>query len=429
MTGSAVVIVSGRSAERYCLLTTDYCLLLSFHDVDGLARLQVAGVEDDGLADVDAGEDFRPGVGAAARGDGLLPGLAVLDRDDLLDAGEGDDGVGRHGDGHVAAVGDDLGAREAARSEAARVRDLRLDDEHAVLLVDGRAQAHDAAGVEAAVALDRDAHGLAGAHRGRVALGHLAAEAQGVHAHDGHDRRGRAEVLAQRGVPLLHEPVEGRDDHGVRERLPRERKLGAPLREQRLAVANLLDGVLVPGLRDLEGGVGRLVLGERDDARLDERGDALPVLPRLFQDGARLPDGARHLGVEAVVVTLRLQAQPRARLLERGLGLLHAQAVVLLLDLRHHLPAPHDAAEVDGDGADAPRHLDAQRRLVLRGERARDVDARADGQLLDARDLDLPRLAAAPRAGALLLTRSRVLALAREGGREREREGRDEDAP
>jgi hypothetical protein len=100
--------------------------------------------------------------------------------------------------------------------------------------------------------------------------------------------------------------------------------------------------------------------------------------------------------------------------LERGLGLLHAQLVVLLLDLRHDLPAAHDAAEVNRDGAQAARHLDAQRRLVLRGERARDVDARAHRHLLDVRELDRPRLTAAgPRAGALLLTRSRVLALAR----------------
>jgi hypothetical protein len=120
-------------------------------------------------------------------------------------------------------------------------------------------------------------------------------------------------------VPLLHEPVEGRDDDGVRERLPRERKLRAPLREQSLSVAYLFDGVLILSLRDLEGRVGRLVLGACDHARLDERGDARAVLARLFEYGARLPNGARHLRVEAVVVALRLQAQTRARLLERGL--------------------------------------------------------------------------------------------------------------
>src|ERR1044072_9457437 len=424
-------MAAGRGRVRVFLtLTTVAYAMFLLHDVDGLARLQVAGVEDDRLADVDAGEDFRPGLGAATRGDGLLFSLAVLDGDDLLDAGEGDDGVGRNGDGQVAAVGDNLGAREATGAQRAGVCNLGLDDKDAVLLVDGRAQAHNAAGVEAAVALDRDAYGLPRAHRGRLALGHFAANAQWVQPHDGSARRGRAEVLTNRSVLLLYKPVEGRDDDGVRKRLPRKRKLRAPLREQSLSVAYLFDGILILALRDLEGRVGRLELGTRNDARLAERGDACAILSRLSEQGARLPDGARHLWVEAVVVALRLKAKSRARLLERGLGLLHAEAAVLLLDLRDHLPAPNDAPQIDGDGADATRHLDAQGRLVLRRERARDVDARADGHLFNACDLDRPRFAAAaPLAGALLLTRSRVLALARKGDREKECERRNEDAP
>src|ERR1700759_1401493 len=77
---------------------------LLFNDIHGLPRLQIAGVNDDRLADADAGEDFCPCVCSAARCDGLLFGLAVLDGDDLLDSGEGDDGARRDGDGCAAAV-------------------------------------------------------------------------------------------------------------------------------------------------------------------------------------------------------------------------------------------------------------------------------------------------------------------------------------
>src|SRR5205085_9161916 len=153
----------------------------------GLTRLKVAGVEYDRLADTHAGEDFSPGVCAAARRDGLLFGLAVLDGDDLLDAREGDDGARRNRDRHVAAVRDYLGVREAAGPQRAGVRYLGLDDEHAVLLVDGRAEANDVSGVESAVALYGDAHGLSGADARGVAFGNLAAEAKWVHAHNRHD--------------------------------------------------------------------------------------------------------------------------------------------------------------------------------------------------------------------------------------------------
>src|SRR5947209_1220883 len=196
-----------------------FVVLLLFDDVDRLPRLKVAGVNDDRLADAHAGEDFRPGVGASARGDGLLSGLAVLDRDDLLDACEGDDGARGHGDRRVAAVGDDLGVGEAAGSKRAGVTDLGLDDEHAVLLVDGRTQAHDAARVEPCVALDGDAHGLARVDARRLALWNLAAEAKGVDANDRQNGRARSEVFADARALLLHDAVEGRDDGRVGERL------------------------------------------------------------------------------------------------------------------------------------------------------------------------------------------------------------------
>ena len=249
--------------------------------------------------------------------------------------------------------------REAAGPQRAGVRNLCLDDEHAVLLVDGRTQTDDVSGVESAVALYGDAHGLARADARGVAFGNLAAEAKRVHAHNRHDGRARREVLADARLLLLNDGVEGRDDCRVGERLACEREFRASLREKGLTVANLLDRVLILALRDLEVRLSRLVLGARGDALLDERCDALQVVALLIENGAGLPDCTRVFELDLVVVAFGRETEARARLLKRGVGLLHAQLVVLLLDLRDRLTATDDAPQVNRDDAEATGNLDA----------------------------------------------------------------------
>ena len=249
--------------------------------------------------------------------------------------------------------------REAAGPQRAGVRNLGLDDEHAVLLVDGRTQTDDVSGVESAVALYGDAHGLARAYARGVAFGNLAAEAQGVHSHNRHDGRARREVLADARLLLLDDGVEGRDDCGVGERLLGEREFRASLREKGLAVSNLLDRILILALRDLEVRLSRLVLGARGDALLDERCDALQVVAFLIENGARLTDCPGVFEPDAVVAAFGREAQTRARLLKCGVGLLHAQLVVLLLDLRDRLTATDDAPQINRDDAEATGNLDA----------------------------------------------------------------------
>src|SRR5205823_4518761 len=127
--------------------------------------------------------------------------------------------------------------------------------------------------------------------------------------------------------------VEGRGDCRVGERLTREREFRATLREKALTVANLLDRVLIFSLRDFKVRRRRVVLGARDDALLDERGGALQIVALLIEHGARLPDRPRLFKLNLIVIALRRESESRARLLQRGVGLLDAELVVLLLDL------------------------------------------------------------------------------------------------
>src|SRR5205085_9308092 len=109
---------------------------------------EVSGGGDDHLAGLQAAGDVDAvALGVVAERYVALDGLAVLDEEDLLNAGEGDDGGRRHGDDRLGDGRRDLGAGEATGPQrAAPVLDLDLDDEHAALLVDDGAQARDAAG-------------------------------------------------------------------------------------------------------------------------------------------------------------------------------------------------------------------------------------------------------------------------------------------
>jgi len=100
--------------------------------------------------------ESRPDPGTAAGPDPLLHRLSVLDDEHLLEAGEGHHRRGRKHDGGAVGVDHDLGARERAGAKLpALVRHLGLDDQRAVLLLDGRAQAGHAAGVRGGVPSSR----------------------------------------------------------------------------------------------------------------------------------------------------------------------------------------------------------------------------------------------------------------------------------
>ena len=125
----------------------------------------------------------------------------------------------------------------------------------------------------------------------------------------------------------------------------------------------------------------------------------------------------------AIVGAVRRQAQPRARLRQGRFILLHAQLVILLLELRDALPFVNHRAEINCDRLQAARHFHAHGHAIVRGERAVDGHGFADRHLGHFGGLNLSRLGLAVRAGGL--SGSGIVALA--GSREESERDQQDD--
>src|SRR5205085_11498168 len=115
---------------------------LSLYYIDRLAGLKVAGVNDYGIAQADAGENFYPVVAAPPRRDGLLYGFAVLHDDNFFYPCESCHGARWNGHGHASFAGHYVRARESSGAQSSIVADFGFDHEHAVLFRDSRTQAN-----------------------------------------------------------------------------------------------------------------------------------------------------------------------------------------------------------------------------------------------------------------------------------------------
>src|SRR5207237_8777812 len=115
--------------------------------------------------------------------------------DDLIDAGKSNQRVAGNCNRRAGLIRDDLSADEGAGTEAAVVRDVGFDDQHAILLADGRAEAFDVTEIGIRIALDRNADALAVANVVRFALRHFGAQSQRINSHHIHNRRARGEVF------------------------------------------------------------------------------------------------------------------------------------------------------------------------------------------------------------------------------------------
>ena len=193
-------------------------------------------------------------------------------------------------------------------------------------------------------------------------------------------------------MALAHHAIERRGERGVADGLTRKLEFGPALFEDGLAVAHLLDRVLVPAFGHLERGVGRVQRGLGRDAAFDELSGAVASQLRLEQQRLRRPDQARLLRVDRVVVAMHGQAQSSACLLQRRFGLVFAQVEVGGRETREDLPTGHAAAQVHVEVLQAPGDLHAEYHLLLGRQRARHGD-RTDQPVLGRQDdLHLARL-------------------------------------
>src|SRR5438552_13806229 len=235
-----------------------------------LTRLKVPGVEHDRIAGFKPCKDLRPIRCAAAESNWFLDCFTVLDQNHFVDPGERHYGAHWHTQSRAVVCGYDLGARVGARAKLAVVMYLGLDDKHTILRRDGRTYPRDLAEVDIRITLERHPHLLPDAHVTRFAFRNFSAKSQRVHPDYVYERRAGCEIFADARAFLLHNAVERRVDRGVQKLLPRDLKLGTPLSHKRLAVANLLDGVLVAAEPDFVFGFSGIKLSFGQDAPLKQ---------------------------------------------------------------------------------------------------------------------------------------------------------------
>ena len=184
--------------------------------------------------------------------------------------------------------------------------------------------------------------------------------------------------------------------------LPRELELGLALREHRLAVAHLLERVLVTAVSHLERRLGGVELGAGRRSRASRTWPCASRVSRASSSTAAAWRTMRGLlGVDGVVVAVGRKAEARAGLLQRRLGLPHAQLEVGRISRAMHLALADAAAEVHGELVEPAGDLDAQRDLLFGGEGARHGDGAHERVLGGGHDLDRPRLGGVGRPARL----------------------------
>jgi len=179
-------------------------------------------------------------------------------------------------------------------------------------------------------------------------------------------------IQPNEGVTLRFgdDAVDGREDRRVDQLLTREVQLGAPLRDDGLSIADLLERILIAALRHLERGFRGIELRARDQLLLQEARVSIACEPRVLERGAGLANDRRLLGIHLLVRPRRRQPEADARLLQRGLCLVNAHPEVALIQPTHDLAALDPGAEVHRDLGQPAGDLGAEHDLLVGGERA-----------------------------------------------------------
>ncbi len=160
------------------------------------------------------------------------------------------------------------------------------------------------------------------------------------------------------------------------------------MREHRLAVAHFLQRILLAAFGDFQSGVGRFQLRLGGEAALHESRDALTLTARFVQRSARLSNQRGLIGIDHVGIAVWIEAKPRPRLLQRGIGGAEPQIEVSRRQLGDDVALAHGRSQIDVEGFDPAGHLEAQGHLFFGGERAGHRHAARQWFALKVQDLD-----------------------------------------
>src|SRR5262249_47755366 len=168
----------------------------------------------------------------------------------FIDAGESDNRVDRHRKCRAVAIRHNLRTRKGTRPKLAVVMHFCLNYQYAILRRYAGAYARDLAVVNGWIALQRYSHLLSSVNIARFALGYFRAQSQWVHSHNADNRGACGKILTDARSFLLHDSIERRINGRVLQLLSRDLEFRTALNDERLAVANLLDRILIPAERD-----------------------------------------------------------------------------------------------------------------------------------------------------------------------------------
>src|SRR5438309_8438397 len=229
-------------------------------------------------------------------------------------------------------------------------------------------------------------------HVSRLALRYLSAQPERIHSNYVNHRGSSSEIFTDAGPLLLHDAVERRNNRRVGKLLPRNLKLGTPLKDQRLPVSNLLDCILITAEGDLVVGLRRFELRSSEHSSLNQRLSALELGLGVVEKRLSLPNRSSFFELYAIVGSVGRQAHTSAPLCKCSLSLLKPKLIILFFDLRDHLTPAHDASEIDRNGSQPARHLRADCSLIVSRERSGYSDRAFHRDLRNRHDLHLARL-------------------------------------
>jgi hypothetical protein len=131
------------------------------------------------------------------------------------------------------------------------------------------------------------------------------------------------------------------------------------------AIVDLFTGIVETAESNLVRRLCSVELGLCNHALLKQRLLAITVGLCFVRQHACLSDRIGLFWVDTIIRTCGRQSQAGSCLGQRCISLLHAQLIVLWIDLGNELSPLHYSAEINCDTPQAPWNLDTDRRLIV----------------------------------------------------------------